>query len=240
MAALRRASPMLTAATWALRSPLRSQPLAHVGEEDLEDVVVEDAAAEDAEGGDADAFFEVGAGAGVEGAGEDAADVRPVGGGGGEGDEGVLVEDGLDEVDVVAVGAGDVGVVDEVDVAVVHVFEADGADDFRDGELGDADEGGEVELALGDELAEAVVDGGGEVVALVDDGGVGGLDDDERHFVADGAEGVAQDFEGDGVDGGLDGGGGHGGASRRGCSSDGGRRISQLAKKAESVGRVPM
>ena len=173
--------------------------LAHVVEEDVDDVVVEGAAVVEADGGDADALFEVGAGAGVKRAGGDAADVGPVRGGGDEGDELAAVEDGLDLMDVVAVGGGDVGVVDEVAVTGAHVVEAYGADDLGDGEHGEAHEAGGVVLALGDELAVAVVEGAGEVAAFVDGGGVGGFGDDQGHLVADGDEGVAEDLEADGV-----------------------------------------
>ena len=101
---------------------------------------------------------------------------------------------------VVAVRAGDVGVVDDVDVALFDVFDPDGADNLRHGQLRDPYEGRQVELALRDELAVAVVEGPREVMALIHRRGVGGLLHDERHLVADSDEGVAQDLKGDRVD----------------------------------------
>ncbi len=145
---------------------------------------------------------------------ERAADIQPVRHAAGEGDDLAVVEDRLSEGEVVEVAAGDVGVVGDEDVAGLHALEA------KMGDLGlhclghAADEHGQAETD-GNGLALRSEEADGEIERLVDDEVVGGPHQVGLHLLGDGEEAVADDLDGDGVDGGRRGG--------RGCSSHGGQ-----------------
>ena len=109
------------------------------------------------------------------------------------------VEERLDHLDVHQMRAAAVRVVDEEDVARRDVARA--LDDRARGELHDAHEDGQPQLALGDDVAGvAVVDAVGTVEALGDDRREGGALEGEIHLAGHLLEAVLDDDEGDGVD----------------------------------------
>ena len=174
--------------------------LPHVHEQERDDVLVEDPALVERHAGDAHPFFVVAAGGGVQRPRRDTADVRPVRRGRGEPHALACMEDRLDEMNVVAVRRGHIGVIDHVDVARLDVLRADDPHDLRHGQDRQADEGRQVELALGDQVAVAVVEAGGEVVAFVHGRRIGGLGHRQGHLVAGGDEGAADHLDRDRID----------------------------------------
>ena len=106
-------------------------------------------------------------------------------------------EDGGDEGDVVEVGAAEVGVVEDDDVARGEVEALEGGGDGGGhGAEVDGDVGG-----LGDHVAVGVKEGAGEVLALLDVGGEAGAAEGDAHLLGHGGEEVLEDLEGYGVDG---------------------------------------
>ncbi len=143
---------------------------------------------------------------GGEAARHHAADVRPVAGVLQPAEQLAVDEDGLGEAHVHQVGAAEIGVVDDVDVAGLGpagLALGDEADDVAGRVLHRADEDRQAELALGDQRAGvAVVDAVGAVVGLGDDRREGRAREGDVHLVADLLQAGLDDGEGQGVDGG--------------------------------------
>jgi hypothetical protein len=144
-------------------------------------------------------------GVGREAAGDHAADVGPVAGVGEPAEEAAGAEERLDELHVHEVRAAEVGIVEDVDVALLRrpcPALADGVDHGGHGVLHRADEDRQAQLPLRDQLAGVGgVEAVGAVVRLGDHGAEGGAGERQVHLVADLDEAVADDGEGDGVEG---------------------------------------
>jgi hypothetical protein len=111
----------------------------------------------------------------------------------------VAVVEGLDELDVHAVGAAEVGIVHHHDVPGDQVLAQ--ADHRLHGELHRAHEDGQARLALGDDLpGDAVVDAVGAVARLGDDGREGGALQGQVGFIDRLLEAVLHDGQRDGID----------------------------------------
>ena len=174
--------------------------------EDLEGRVVDGAGRDQAGGRDDDAFLEDVGGVGADGAGAEAADVGEMGPAHDEGDAFAAVEDGGEEDLVVAVGDGAMGavaVVVPVEVARLH----GGGRELGQDRGGDVAEDGDV--GADGEAAVVVEEGGVEVLLFADEGADGGSFEEGLHLRMGGADGAAEDFEGDGV-------AGHGGTMQGG------------------------
>ena len=124
-----------------------------------------------------------------------AAYVGPVRRGLQEGHPLAAIENRLHKMDIVAVGAGNVGIVDHEDVAGRHALQADLPNDLFHRKHAQPHERRHVELALAHQISVAVGDGAGEVLAFVDRRRVGALRHHQRHLRAHRFEGVPHDLE---------------------------------------------
>ena len=215
---------MRHAAIWAARSPRRSSGVRELRQKRATTSWLSLAGADELERRDDEALLEELGRAG-EGAGGHAANVGVVGAVGDEADEGLAAggvrpsicrmgwpfdrlratlrraqgerigEDGGDEGDVVEVGAAEVGVVEDDDVAGGEVEALEGGGDGGGhGAEVDGDVGG-----LGDHVAVGVKEGAGVVLALLDVGGEAGAAEGDAHLLGHGGEEVLEDLEGYGV-----------------------------------------
>ena len=172
---------------------------ADVGQDDGEDLLVHLAALEELDRREAQPFLLHLGGVGGEAAGHHAAGVRPVAGVGEPREQLALVEVGLHEAHVHQVGAAEIGVVDDVEVARREVA---GALDHRLGaELHGADEDGKAELALGNQLAGGgVVDAVGAIQRLGDHRAERGPHESQVHLVAHLLQAVVDHRQGDRIE----------------------------------------
>ncbi len=107
-------------------------------------------------------------------------------------------DEGGDEADVGEVGAAEVGVVEDEDIALGGVGEL--VDDGLGGERHGADEDGEAGLALDEGVTGgAVVEAMAGVVGFGDGGVEGGAEEGGVHFVGDLFEPAFEDRQGDAV-----------------------------------------
>ena len=166
-----------------------------VGEQEVEDVLVQPAAGIELERRDDQAFLEELGGQG-HGARGHAADVGVVGPIGDEESQPAADEDGGDAGDVGQVGAAAVGIVEDDEVAL---FEGHGFERRPDGQGHGAQVDRDVR-ALGQGAAVAGEGGAGEILAFLDVGGEGRPAQDGGHLLGDGDEDVLEELELDRVD----------------------------------------
>ena len=172
---------------------------ADVGQDDGEDLLVHHPALEELHRGKAQSLLLHLGGVGGESPGHHAAGVRPVAGVGEPREQLAPVEERFDEPDVHQVGAAQVGVVDDEEVAGREV---PGALDHRLGaELHGADEDRQSQLALRDQLAGGgVVDAVGAIQRLGDHRAERGADERQVHLVAHLLQAVLDHREGDRIE----------------------------------------
>ena len=184
---------------------------ADVGQDDGEDLLVHHATLEQLDRRQPESLLLHLRRVGGEAPGHHAAGVRPVSGVGEPREKLAPVEVGLHEAHVHQVGAAQVGVVDDVEIARREVA---GALDHRLGaELHGADEDRQAELALRDELSGGgVVDAVGAVQRLRDHRAERRAHEGQVHLVAHLLQAVLDDREGDRIEAG----GGWGGAAIHG------------------------
>ncbi len=174
---------------------------ADVGEDDREDLLVEHAFLVELDRRQAEPLLLDLGSVGREAAGHRAAHVRPVSGIRKPREVSTAIEERLDELDVHQMGAAEIGVVDDEDIAWVHRPRP--LDHRLRRELHGADENRQAEIALGDELAGiAVIDAVGAVERLGDHRAEGGAHEGEVHLVANLLQPVLDHGEGNGVEGG--------------------------------------
>ena len=174
---------------------------ADVGQDDGEDLLVHDAALEELHRREAQPLLLHLGRVGGEPPGHHAAGVRPVAGVGEPREQLPPIEVGLHEAHVHQVGAAEIGVVDDVEIARREVA---GALDHRLGaELHGPDEDRQTQLALRDQLAGGgVVDAVGAIERLRDHRAEGGAHEGEVHLVAHLLQTVLDDREGDRIESG--------------------------------------
>ena len=176
--------------------PLLGQP--HVAQEQAHHALVAPSPLVELDRGDAHPFLvDAGREAGVAARGHPA-HVGPVGAHGGEDEQLPAREDGEEHGDVVQVGSAAIGVVENDDVPLVDV-----PLEVLHGAAHRPRHGHHVPgmvVGLRHHLRRRVEQRAGEVVELVDHRGERGADDRGAHLLDDGAQALADDFEGDGVD----------------------------------------
>ena len=170
-------------------------PGAHVVFDQGRDRPIEFRAAEDSHRRNADAFGIAIERARIEAARQRAANIGPVTGAAIERDQRALEEDRPDQLHVVGVDAAGIRIVEDVDVARLHVLEP--VEHDRNGRLERADMRGLVSIAVADQPTFGVENRAGMVVAFADGRRVGEAGDDLAALVAHAAERVLQDLEGD-------------------------------------------
>ena len=173
---------------------------ADVGQDDVDDVGHHFAAAYELHRRNAQAFLLDLRRLGGEAARHHAAGVGPVAGVGQIAPQPVAVIERLHHLHVHQMGAAEIGIVDDDNVARLKVVAA--LDHRLGGELHDADEDRQAQLALGDDLAGvAMVDAVGAVEGLGDDRRERGLLVHQVHLARDLAQAVLDDREGDRIEG---------------------------------------
>jgi len=177
---------------------------ADVGQDDGENLLVHLALLEELHRRQAQPLLLDLGGAGGEAAGHHAADVGPVAGVGEPGEDLALVEERLYEPHVHQMGAAEVGVVDDEDVARLHhscIVAFHPLDDGTGRELHGADEDRQAEFALGDQgPVSRVINAVGAVHALGNHRRERRPDESQVHFVTDLDQAVLDDSERDGIE----------------------------------------
>ena len=185
-----------------------------VGRDDGEDFRVEDALLEQFYRRQAQAFLLYRRGRGGKAARHRATDIGPMAGVGKPAEDFSLPVDRHEEAHVHQVRAAEIGIVDDIDVALLRrqaASVADHLDDGAGGILHDADEDRQALVALRDQRAVfGRVDAVGAVVRLGDHRREGCTGESEIHLVAGLLQGGLDDGEGEGVEDGY--GDGHGAA----------------------------
>ena len=117
----------------------------------------------------------------------------------GKGDALSFPEHGLGDEDVGDVHAAVEGVVENENIALLHLVAEAGKERLHcEGHRAEVQWDGD---ALGNHLAIGIAERGRVVETVADDGRVGGAVEGHSHFVGGSGEGVLHDLAGDGIDG---------------------------------------